>query len=719
MKEKISPEVALMAIGCFLTPILGGQIPTDSIPLDTNPLVAMLSGGGALPILQHAVLATPFLLALSILLIRRKVLQVPYRSLGIVFAAFFGLILATFPPSSFKGTSLPLTLEWLSYGAALYATVAGVGRRSGPRIVLLSIFAGCALTGIKGVMEFGQMKAVDPNWRIFGGWVNPNALAAILLVGVFLGIGLAITETGLPQLLCGLFTIPQVLAVVLTKSRGALLVLVLGLILLAIMLVIWCVPKFSKKLSLVATGIVLLSVGFCCILAPLAQPLLPVNNKASDVRITAEQSGLGRLSGSGLATDQSTYFRRLLWKGTGTLVKEWPTGLGMGNYRFFSAKSGLTTQTQLAHEGYLQLAAEATILAPIALALGLILWVLQVCRAPESLPREQNVLRASAIAAVFSVLAHNTIDSDFYYFGIGIVTFVLIGVTLLLSADAVAPEFTPLPLRRAGLGAVALLAIGLFYAGGVELLKSRLRFELIQRDAESANADSQTLMKMAWYDADAWDLSAQIAPSPQEAGARLQSAVEKGPNTRILRALAKYQADQGQPGLAVTTLNRALELDPNNLTTLYKLMDLEQQTNEPDATRVAERLMGVEDTLYYKIRSLPEMVPTETFAAREYLASQTPSARRKVELLVPAVQGYVEFANLTIPQVISQVAAGGDYGGENIASATRKLQNGVAVAKQVQRLAVEIGDRSVGTVAGNAVGVLEAALAKAAGSATK
>jgi hypothetical protein len=717
LKEKISPILALIAIGCFLTPVLGGQIPTDSVGLDTSALSAILNGG-ALPILQHALLATPFLLALGILFTRRKVLQVPGRTLGIFLAAFFGLILATFAPSSFKGSSLPLTLEWITYGAALYATVGGIGRRTGPRIVLLSIFFGCVVTSLKGVLEYGQMKSIDPTWRIFGGWVNPNALAAILLVGIFLGIGLALSEQGLLQLICAVFTVPQVIAVVLTKSRGALLVLVLGLILLVLMLIVWCSKKASKSLVASVTGVVLLAVGFCCVVAPIAQPLLPVTQKAADVQITAEQAGLGRLTGSGLSTDQSTYFRRLLWKGTGPIMKGWPLGLGMGNYRFVSAKSGLTTQTQLAHEGYLQLAVDATVLAPVLLAAILFLWVLNVCRTPHSLPKEQNILRASAIAAVFSVLAHNVIDSDFYYFGIGLLTFVLIGVTLMLSADAVAPEFTPAPLRRTAAAAVALLLFGLYFTGGIELLKARLRFELQQQDATGAMADVQTLMQLGSYDSDAWDLAARSPSTPQERLTRLETAAEKGPSTRVLRALAHAQQAMGQTGTAVTTLNKALELDPNNLTTLFQLMSLEQQTNEPEAKLTASRLVAVEDSLYFKIRSLPELVPTETFAARDYLAESETSSRKKVDLLLPAVRGYVEFAAHTVPQIISQGPAG-DYGGENITSATRKLQDGIAIVKEAQRAAGATDDRADADEAAKAGVLLDAALAKLAASVTK
>jgi O-antigen ligase/tetratricopeptide (TPR) repeat protein len=716
LKEKISPALALLCLGCFLAPIWGGIVPTDSQPLDTGLLTAIL-GEPSTPSLQHALIALPILLALIVVFATRKVLQVPSRVLGFVFAAFFGILVATFPPSSFKGSSLPVTLEWASYGAALYAVVAVSGRRTGPRLLMLSIFAGCAFTSLKGLIEYGQMKSIDPNWRIFGGWVNPNALAAILLVGIFLGIGLAITEVGISQLLCGLFTLPEFLAVGLTKSRGGLAVLVVGLILLAVLLASWWLKKGARPFAGLATSLVMAGVVACCVIAPVAQLAYPVNQKASQVQLTKEQSGLGRLSGSGLATDESTYFRRLLWKGTLPLLSEWPAGVGMGNYRYYSGKSGLTTQTQLAHEGYLQLWVDATLLAPVLLAAALVLWVLQVCRAPAGLPWRQNTLRACSMMAVFSVLAHNVLDSDFYYYGIGIVTFVLIGVSLLLSADAVAPEFTPAGLRRLGVAATAMLIIAMFFAGTVEMIKARVRYES-QKDMEAALSDIQTLTAIAPYDAETWYLSARLASSPQDAVAKLQTAVKLGPSTKTLRALAHAQQDQRQDGAAKTTLDTALELDPNNLVTLYQLMKLEEPIDSSEATKVAERLVAVEDTLYFKIRSLPDLVPTQTFSARDYLAGQTPSLRKKTNLLMPAVRGYLEYANVTVHMLLSQ-PPGTDYGGETLASAAQTLQEGIAVANEAQRAAEASGDRAEALEAAKAAADLAASFAKASGSETK
>ena len=714
-KERISPVLALLALGCLVMPIRGGSIATDSIALDTSPLAAVLSGD-SLPTLQHAFLALPFLAALLILLLQRKVLQVPMRALGICLAAFFGILLATFIPASFKGTSAPVMLEWLCYAAAFYAVVAGAGRRLGPRVLLMAIFAGCTLTALRGIMEYLVERERDPTWRIFGGWINANAMAAIMAVGIFLGIGLAMSEARRPRLLCIVFTVPQVVALYLTKSRGGFAVDLVGLALFVLMVWAWNSKKASPKLVPAVAGLMIAAIAVTAILAPIAEVLAPVSSSAK-VELTKAGAGAGRLSAGGIGTDESLYFRRLLWKGTGTLMHDYPTGLGMGNYRYYSGKSGLTTQTQLAHDGMLQLATEGTMFAPLALAAALLLWAYQVCRAPRGLPAGQNALRAALIAAVFSVLAHNLIDSDLYYFGLGVLTFVLLGVSLLLSTDAVAPEFTPAALRRTAAGAVALLTIGLFYCGAVETQKAQVRYAIQQRDGQAAQSGVQSLLSMAPYDADAWELASSAASSSEEALDRLQTAVKLGPNTRNLRALA-YRQEQPLPGDAITSFNRALEIDPNNLVTLYQLMKFQEGINPVDAQQTAERMVAVEETLYYKIRSLPEIVPTETFSAREYLASVTTSSRRKVDLMLPALRGYQEYAHVTVGYLVSQ---GGNIGMGEVTtqSAEDKMNQAIIDAKDVQRTAMTLGDRAAAAEASKAEADFERALDKLRGSSNK
>lgn len=698
-------------------PIRGGMISTDSESLDTSPIAAVLSGG-ILPTLEHALLALPFLAALLLLLLQRKVLQVPMRSMGICLAAFFGILTATFIPASFKGTSLPEMLEWLCYAAAFYAVVAGAGRRQGPRVLMMCLFAGCALTAFRGILEYLVQMAQDPTWRIFGGWINANAMAAIMGVGIFIGIGLSLSEIGLPRLLCAVFTVPQVIALYLTKSRGGFLVDLIGLGLFALMLWAWNSKKASPKAVPIVGGLVMFAVAVTAVIGPIGEVLWPVS-ASSAVQLTKAEAGIGRL-GAGISTDESVYFRRLLWKGTLPLMRDYPTGLGIGNYEYYSGQSGLTTQTKLAHDGVLQLATEGTVFAPIALAGALLLWAYQVCKGPRGLSREQNALRAAVVAAVFTILAHDLLDSDLYYFGLGMVAFVLLGVSLLLSTDAVAPEFTPAALRRTAAGAVVLLILGLLYTGTVETLKARLRYELQQRDVASAQADAQTLLSIAPYDGDVWEMAYSTSSSAPEADDRLETAARLSPWTKYLRALA-YRQEQSKPGDALTTFNRALAIDPNNLLTLSQLMKFQETLNADDAKKTAERMVGVEDTLYYKIRSLPEIVPTETFSAREYLASLTASSRKKVDLLLPALRGYAEYARLTVGYMVSQ---GGNLGiGEdNPHTAQDKMNQAIVDAKEVQRDAISLGDREAAAEAVKAEAVFEAALdklAKLLGSSTR
>jgi hypothetical protein len=196
MNKKLDLPLILLAVAGFLAPLIGGQVAVDSIALapGSDPFISALMGAPETPTMSHAILAVLCTAALVIMMLQRKIMQVPNNTVGGLFVVLLSLIVSTIGVSSFRAVSIPAAMEWVSYGICFYAVVSIVGRQRGPVVLLSSIFAGCVLLALLGIREYGDMKAIDPTWRIFAQWVGPNAMAAVLVIGFY--IGQAVIEVG-------------------------------------------------------------------------------------------------------------------------------------------------------------------------------------------------------------------------------------------------------------------------------------------------------------------------------------------------------------------------------------------------------------------------------------------------------------------------------------------------------------------------------------------
>ena len=699
MTKKLDLPLILLAIAGFLAPLIGGQVAVDSLALSpgSNAFLTAVQGASETPTLSHALLAILCSTALAILLLRKQVTQVPNATLGGVIAVLLSLIVSTIGVSAYRSVSIPAGIEWVTYGICFYAVVASVGRQEGPKVLLGAIFAGCIVLAILGIREYGDMKAIDPTWRIFAQWVGPNAMAAVLMVGFLLGVGLAINQERLGSLGLCLGCLVIGLALFLTQSKGSLLALAISVIVMSGMLWLW-LPKPDRVRGI---GIAVGTLSAVALLA-LAISLQPKSTGPAAAGV-AQLSPGARIVNVGGSADQSVGFRKLLWQSAMQLTKQNPMGSGIGTFQFESARPGLTTQTHFAHNAYLQLAAEASPLATILLVAGLLLWTRLIFRGGSKLRSSQNVLRAAVFASVLAIAGHSLIDSDFSYYGIGIVVFMLLGVGLLLSSDAVSPEFLPLVFRRtAAIGIVCFTAL-LGFLGNVEASRAEARGALSSKDAQSAVTLLESLRSTAPWDADVWYLSVQSTADPSLKLTYARKTVELSPTTRNLRLLAKLESTSGNSTAALEAMQQAEVKDPNNTQSLTLLAQIQRQIGEPDRAKdTLKRLVGVEQTPYFKVRSLPEMVVTDTYDARVELAADIVDPKQKIELLQPAIDGYRQFLSLTVPNII-RFAKSSDgplpYGGETIQSAQIKLQRAAAAAKDLANTYRVIGDGGKATVA--------------------
>jgi O-antigen ligase len=694
---KAHAPLVLLAISAFLAPLMGGYVLVETLPLEGGiaALLASLTSPTA-PAFAHAVISLFFLAGFGLLLATSMVIQTPSTRLGMALGLLLGLLLISFAPSSFKFVSTASFAHWLIYVLGFFAAVALSGRRHGPKIVTLAIFAGVFVVALLGVREYAEMKAIDPSWRVFSTWMNPNALAGILIIGLLLGLGHLILLPRLGAVAAGAGVIVIGLALLLTQSRGGYLAAIVGIAFYGALLVLWGRPQLKMggvRIGICLAAIVLMSFGLR------AAPGAPGGTGA----MTRIQQPAG-------TQEQSAGFRRLLWHGSVELMRSNPVGYGIGTYRYESSRPALTTPTHFAHNSYLQLGVEAGILAPALLLIFGGLWLFEAFRGARRLPTELNLIRAGIVAAIAGTAAHSVVESNLYHFGIGFCFFLLLGLSLMVSADSVTPELLPKPFRYFGV-LIVILGLGqIAYHGYVEIIKARLMHEMREQNVAAARPLSEQAARLAPADGEIYYLQSLLqSPGPERIDL-LEQAVTHTPSARHFRALARELAAGGEEGAAWAALRRALRRDPYSLPTLRQLLDLQVEAgNESAAAQTADFMVRIEETTYFQIRALPEVIPTQTFYARLYLASIEDNLNRRAELLDQAVQGFGRYRTTTLPRVLQ---VGGDFAGETPSSARGHMGIATSAARQLAALYRDLGDE-----AGAAAAEAEAsAFAEAAGA---
>ena len=715
MKRPTVPQ-ALLLLGALLAPISGGYVASDGTKIDPADFVGSM-GSGQAPVLQHALLALPVLLAFVVLLLRRRIQQIPSPYVGGALALFVGGLLMAVAVSSYRAVSVVVWVEWAVYAAAFFAAISGLGRRLGPLAVLGAVFAGTAWIARIGVLEYLDMRRIDPTWRVFCGWNNPNAAAAMLTLGFFCALGFPRPKERTAGLLLNLGVIVgggmTLLALLLTGSKGAtLLALPTGLVafglvagkrhpgsfVAAFAILALVAVGFLKSMPILGVGSALLFAIFSLLpyrvhlgrlLAAGAFAGLMLASFAGSAPGGSRVTSATRMGAASATQDQSSTFRLNLWKSAVALAKERPvTGWGLGSFRYESARPGLVTATIFSHNSYLQLAAEAGVGALGVFLVFLGLWARRALRGSSRLPEGQRLPFAAAIGGVAAILAHCLVDSDFSTFGLGLAFFLVLGAASLLAADAVAPEFVPAPSRYATAGFVGLIGIVFLWLAAGDDAKSGVRFT----QASGQPGDIASLEGLAAWDGDAAYLRARTLPLA-EAQPGLKTAFALLPIPKVGRRLADVQAKLGNPVSAESTLGTALVHDPQNLPTLYALMQTQRSAEFSDrAEETARRIVAVEKSPYFKIRSLPELVPTETYFARLFLAEGERDPRRKADLIAAAVRGLRLYADTTLPPVRRSAKGGADFAGETLQGAVDKVTIGANAAQIAASLYRSLGD---------------------------
>ncbi len=645
--KRIPTDMVPLLLAAFLAPLIGGQVSLEASPFDGYLTGVM--GGSELPFGARAIIGTLIGASLFLALVRKRVVQIPAVRIGGLLLALVGLIGLSILVSAFKYESYCAWLYWILFAMAFFAAVATLGRKAGVRAVIWAAVAGGALESLKAILEYASVRATEPSHRVFGDWNNPNGLAGMLCLLVPLAYGLCATSERLESFLSVLAGALMVFAVALTQSKGGLLVLGLATVTFLAAGLSW------KGRAKAVAGLIPLVLGLVLVAGVIA------SNRAS-----ANAGSFGeRITQAGTTQDQSAGYRELLWKGAVKMIAQRPTGYGIGTYRYESGRPGLTEQTVHTHQTWLQLAVEASPLATLLLLAFAGGWLATFLAGARKWPWNLAGLRAGILGTCVAAATDGMIESNLIFLGIGVTLFIVLGAGLQSSSDGSMPEIAPKGVRwPLAAFACVIPVIAIWHSSVSELYKSLGVAAVAEGDLVGAKADFAAARTVAPGDGEALFWSSRLEATDTRSRVEwMARTVAACPNTRYLRAYARAAQDDKQPILAATVIEAALARDPNNLSTLelkYKL--LVEDGNEPAAIKTARRLIQVEETPYFKVRAIPELVPLETDDARVFLAANTSSPSERAQLLRPAVEGYLRYFSATVP-VIKRFASASPTGG--------------------------------------------------------
>jgi tetratricopeptide (TPR) repeat protein len=499
----------------------------------------------------------------------------------------------------------------------------------------------------------------------------------MLAVAVCVSVGLASTSQRNERLGALAVAALQAVALALTQSKGGWLAAATGLVAFVACTLAWRTPRAAlfALVPIVAGGLFSLALTA----APTAR---------------AAPGAFARIADAGSTGEQSAGYRILLWKSALELAKDRPQGTGVGTFQYESARPGLVQRTFHAHQTWLQVAAESGWAAFLALVALAVVWCREVGRGALSQPPERNALRAGAAGAVVAGAAAGFTESTLIFAGLGIVQFALMGVALQLSADGTEPQLTPHRIRRT-LAALALLPlIPLALGAIVEGRKAASLAAMATGDLSNArDLAASAAGPSLGLDGEAHYLAALAQPDPAVRVESLRTAAKTLPTPRVLRALARAEQEAGRSLAARTALEAALARDPNNLPALDALRrSLAGDGLESDAVAAAQRALAVEATPAYQVRAIPESVPLETFDARVFLADRATDPAEQTRLLREAVEGYLQYRRLTVPQIERFARADLTFLGESMDDAREAMGRARAAAQRLRALYSSAGD---------------------------
>ncbi len=491
-------------------------------------------------------------------------------------------------------------LEWSHWAAGVAAYLAARWHARSPRsakALFASLVVGATLTALLGLRNYAETYRTDPTWRIFATFQNPNFLASYLVISAPLTLAGALASRRPWVLPLSAATLFQFGALMLTGSRGGWLSMVVALVVL--LAAGWRHLGQGRGLRLAALMAILIAVA-------------PVLAFPTARRVAS--SGVGEQA-------SSMAFRKLTWAGTGDLAAAHPVlGTGLGTFEVAYPPYARAGFTRLAHNSYLQLAAELGV-PGLALFLGLVLTSLLAGGRGERW-RGSGWTRAGLWAASAGFLVHNGLDSMLYVPSTAWTFFALLGA-LAANGGSTTPRSA---YRRLWVAAAILGVLGALWGlpSGVGAPDAARAEELRGRGDAVGALD-------AIQDALHWDagnpewrlLEAELvmALGEPERGLRLYErlAADEPHRGQVFYRWARTLLALGRPQEALPRVQRAVALEPNRTEPLLLLARVEEALGNPAAAEQAyRRLVRLEQSPVGRVRALAGFV--DLSYAEAYLA---------------------------------------------------------------------------------------------------
>jgi len=374
------------------------------------------------PLLISGVNATaPFftlfsLAALAILI--HKLQQLQTGQLSMRFGAFEALTVAFVVLAGVSATtsvnpyvSITELHLYIAYVMLAWGIRKSVEDKRALYLLIGSLLLGSSAVSCWGIRQYVEQLKItgDAHWRIFSTFYNPNLLAGYLGLTLPLAVScLLVVRERAWKLLLGFVTALNATAFLLTGSKGG----VLGLSLAAIVAAAaWrSTSPHRQPLSLrkaVPTVCALLVVGFLA-----ARPLIP------------------RLLAAFGSESHSSQFRWYLWKSTARIIADFPLlGAGPGTFESIYPRYALAGFTRMAHENYLQLAAEGGLLFAVVFIAMLVVGLRGAARGVRGANRESSLLSCGLLGGLVAFGVHGLVDYTWYVPSIAITYFAMLSLT--------------------------------------------------------------------------------------------------------------------------------------------------------------------------------------------------------------------------------------------------------------------------------------------------
>jgi O-antigen ligase/tetratricopeptide (TPR) repeat protein len=594
---------------------------------------------------------------------------------------------ASVPASVAVGPSIAALSSWLAW-LVLFGLVRHVARTAdGRRRVLTAIALGALWVGGESLREYASAVREFQGstiWRTFGTFANPNLLASFLAMTIPLVLSRALAEERRPWAIgFGAIVLLQLATLPITGSRGGLAVLVGGLGVMALLALVR--REWPDRRALTRLGIIL-ALGvplFLLLSGQLVNRLLaPPRPAASGAAAAAPNDPQA----------QSNQFRRLTWESTARMAMAHPApGTGIGTFKYIHPRYAIAGFTEMAHQSYLQLAAETGVAGLLGLLLLLLGAAVGVVRAPPGTGSERW-LAAGLGGGIAAAAAHNLVDYSWYVYGTAAVFWVMMGMV-----GGMTPPPSPLPetergSRSVGTGSSPLSVSGRGVGGrdqavrtlAIALIAVLLLGNLLLESAAARMAAGDAILAEArekgTFDPSSADAAIEayrsaatlfpLDPAPHlalgdlllargdgsGALAEFRAVVRWAPTRsvhyyRLGRALVKL----GQPREAVTVFEKGLAWDPHSNELLWELAETQQALkNEPASHDAYRRILAIAASPAGTVNALQGMRDWRPARAHEMLGDRADAAGRRSE----AVKEWEQAATLLRQRRTEMRAAG-------------------------------------------------------------